>query len=210
MESLFPRIAALLVELGPWIVFAVVLTETAVFIGLVVPAEATVLFAAFLADRGYFEVESVLLATAGGALLGDSCGYMLGRHGGQRVAARGRFLGRLWQRHEAHVASLFQRHPSYSVSVARLISFVRTLMPWMAGMSGMPYRRFFLYDLVGVAVWATASVALGYLAGESWHLLTGVVGTTGAVFILVGVLLAFLAARRRRRAALRSGTLPPW
>jgi len=177
------------------------MAETAFFVGLLVPAEATVLFAAFLADRGFFSVESVLLATAGGAWVGDQCGYVLGRYAGRRVVARGGRLGRLWSRYEARTARLFRHHPSYSVSLARLISFVRTLMPWMAGMSELVYRRFLLYDTIGVTVWAVGSVALGYLAGESWQVLTGVVGTTGAlVFVLVG-LIAYLVARRTRKAA---------
>lgn len=175
--------------------------ETAVFLGLLIPAEATVLLAAFLAERGYFEVEAVLVAAAGGALLGDSCGYVLGRHAGRRVAARGRFLGRLWSRYESRLAVLFRRRPSYSVTLARLISFVRTLMPWMAGMTALPYRRFLLYDSAGVLLWATASVGLGYLAGESWQVLTGVVGTTGTLLIVLALLVGLLAARRRRKAS---------
>lgn len=190
----------LLLEVGLWVVFAVALVETAVFLGLLVPAEPTVLVAALLAERGYFGVTEVALAAFTGALAGDSCGYLLGRFGGRRAILREGRLGRLWSRYEPRAREIFSRRPLYAVSGARLLSFVRTLTPWMAGMSGMPYRRFLAYDVVGVAAWAGVSVAAGYLAGESWRLVAGALGTGGALVVigLVGAVLAGAWLRWRR------------
>jgi hypothetical protein len=63
LDSLLHEIVRLLLEQGPWLVFAVSLAETALFAGLVLPAEATVIVAAFLADRHYFEVWQVFAAS---------------------------------------------------------------------------------------------------------------------------------------------------
>jgi dephospho-CoA kinase len=200
VEALLQDIIDLLVRAGPLIVLLVTAAETAFFIGLVIPAEATVLVAAFMADSGYFPVEHVLLATLAGGFIGDQVGYWLGRTTGRRAAARGGFFGRLWRRHEARATVLFQKQSILAVSLARFISFVRTLMPWFAGMSGMPYGRFVLYDLLGVTGWGVASVAAGYLAGRSWHVLASALGTVSTLIVLLIVLsLAAVAMRARRR-----------
>ncbi len=210
MEALLQEIVALLIAAGPWVVFAAVAVETAVFVGLLVPAEATVLLAAFLADRGYFALGDILAATLFGGFVGDQTGYLLGRHGGARIAARGHGLGRLWRRYEIATAHLFRRHSALSVTLARFLSFIRTLMPWFAGMSRMPYGRFLVYDVLGVLGWGIGSVAIGYAAGESWHMVAGALGTAGSVaFGLLLVLALVLAYRRRRRLAEPAGDLAP-
>lgn len=205
MESLLHGIIDLLVGAGPWVVFAVVAVETAGFVGLLVPAEATVLVAAFLADRGYFAVEEILAATVLGGLAGDQTGYALGRFGGARIAARGGWLGRAWRRHEFVATDLFRRHSTLSVTLARFLSFIRTLMPWFAGMSRMPYGRFLLFDLLGVLGWALGSVALGYLVGESWRMIAGALGTAGGIALALLALALLAAAYRRRYRLIEAG-----
>lgn len=206
MDALLHDIIQLLIDVGPWIVFLVAAAETAMFVGLLVPAEATVLVAAFMADVGYFDVRHVLAATLAGGFLGDQIGYALGRFSGHRVAAHQGRLGRMWRRHEARATLLFQRRSIFAVTLARFISFVRTLMPWFAGMTRMSYPRFLVYDIIGVAGWGVASVTAGMLAGRSWQALAGVLGTVSA--LVVAVIIATIAvlgvrARRRSRALVR-------
>jgi membrane-associated protein len=199
VDALLHDIIPWVLHVGPWVIFLVVAAETAFFVGLLVPAEATVLLGGFLVSRGHFQLDHVLLATCGGALLGDHFGYLLGRHYGSRVAVRGGMVGRIWQRYELRATRLFRRRSVIAVSVARFISFVRTVMPWFAGMSGMEYRRFLVYDLIGVIGWGAASVALGYLAGASWQLVANAVGTASTVIIVLLLVAGLTAALRNRR-----------
>ncbi|MGH7476015.1 MAG: DedA family protein [Longimicrobiales bacterium] len=203
--GLFEGIVALLAQHGAWLVLVVTLVETAIFIGLLVPAEATVLLAAFLAHRGVFQIEHVLAATFFGGLIGDQVGYLLGRFGGSWVVQREGRIGRLWRRHELRAAALFRRHSLVAISLARFISFVRTLMPWFAGMSAIRYRRFLLYDALGVFGWATASVALGYYAGASWRAVSEALGAFSATLLLLGLAVLLLVSRRGRAARAGGG-----
>lgn len=193
------QLTQLLIEVGPWIVLLVTFVETAFFIGLLIPAEPTILIAAFLAERGYFSVWTVLAATFIGGFLGDQTGYTLGRFGGGKLVAKKGRIARIWARHEPRAARLFSKHTSLSVSLARLISFVRTLMPWFAGMTRMPYGRYVFYDLLGVAVWAAASVALGYLAGESWEAASHIAGRTTVGIIAAVALVALVVTKLKRK-----------
>lgn len=206
METLLQDIIALLISVGPWIVFLVTAAETAVFLGLLLPSGATVLVAAFMADAGYFQLDDVLVATLAGGFIGDQVGYVLGRLGGRRVVARVGMVGRLWRRHEARAIIMFRQRSLLSVTLARFVAFVRTLMPWFAGMSGMRYPRFLFYDILGVLGWGIGTVAAGYMAGRSWQLLAGVLGTASTLVVLVlvsGAVLLAVRARRRMRGVTR-------
>ncbi|HUP89382.1 MAG TPA: dephospho-CoA kinase, partial [Longimicrobiales bacterium] len=202
MEAILDQLARLLVASGPWIVFATTFIETALFVGLLIPAEAVVLFAAVLASAGKFSILSVLLATFLGALLGDQTGYVIGRKGGSRFVAKQGYIAKLWGWYQPIAARLFRRHPLFSVSMARFISFVRTLMPWFAGRDRMPYGRFLFYDFLGVLGWSSASVAVGYAAGESWRVVAQRIGSATA-YILGGILAISLFIEMRRRVRVR-------
>lgn len=202
MEAFLQEIIQLVIRVGPVIVALVTMAETAVFLGLLVPAEATVLFAAFLAERGTFDLVDVLAATLLGATAGDHIGYWLGRTAGRGASARGGLVGRLWHKHELHAVALFRRRTIVAVTLSRFISFVRTLMPWFAGMSGMSYGRFAIFNLLGVLGWGIGSVAAGYLAGRSWELVAGVLGTFSTIIVIAIVLVVLILARRARRERL--------
>ncbi len=190
-----------IIELGPWVVFLVTMLETAAFVGLFIPSGPTILFAAFLATTRFFELEHVLFATLLGGLTGDQLGYWLGRGYGVRGVVHGGRVGRLWHRYEQRAVTLFRRHSIIAVSLARCIAFVRTIMPWFAGMSRMPYGRFIAYDLAGVLVWGIGHVTLGYLAGRSWAVLATWLGSaTLALLVIIAIAALAVYLRRRRHA----------
>ena len=102
------------------------------------------------------------------AALGDSAGFMLGRWGGSRVLhGRGR-LARMARRHQDRALDLFDKHAGFSVSVARMVPFVRTLMPLVAGSTSVAYRRFLVFDLLGIAGWAVMGLGIAYAAARGW------------------------------------------
>lgn len=197
---------ALLPAVGPWLLLVMAAAETATVIGLMVPAGVATALGAFLASEGHLSLPSVAAAAGVGAAAGDSIGFWLGRRYGRRALGGEGRLRDLARRHEARFAALFERHPVYAVSLARTVSFVRTLMPWAAGMSRLSYGRFLAYDLLGVTTWAAAYLGVGHLAGRSWRWVSGILGTGWAVFFAAVGLTGWLVARQR---ALRDPTRAP-
>ncbi|MFW6199745.1 MAG: DedA family protein, partial [Gemmatimonadota bacterium] len=180
---------------GPWLLFVMTAAETAFVTGLVVPASVATAFGAFLASEGGLSLPVVAAFAAAGALLGDHLGFWLGRRFGPGLLrGNGRFRS-LARRHEPRAAALFRGHPVYAVSFARLVSFVRTLMPMAAGMSRISWGRYVLYDLLGVGGWLVGYCAAGYLAGRSWRWVAGALGTGWAVLFAVAGGVWWLAAR---------------
>ena len=173
--------------------------ETCFITGMVVPSGVATSVATVLALEGTLELPSVLLAALAGGALGDSLGFWIGRATGERVlTGNGRFARTVARRNE-RMSRFFGRHPLYSVTVARLVSFVRTVMPMAAGMSRLSYSRFLVFEVVGLAGWLVIYVGIGFAAQESWHVATQVVGLGGGLAFAVAGLVLWWALRRRGR-----------
>lgn len=206
MSPFTSRLLELLPLYGPWLLFALAVLETCFVTGLVVPSGLATSLATVLALDGSMDLPAVLAAAAVGGAVGDSLGYWIGRVTGERVLAEGSRWSRVLVRKHSGVRRFFGRHPVYSVTLARLVSFVRTVMPMAAGMSGIRYTTFLAYESLGLLGWVMLYMGIGVLARESWELATQVVGVGGAVaFCVVG---AFLWVEVRRRQGRRHPRVP--
>jgi membrane protein DedA with SNARE-associated domain len=198
-------VSALIEAAGWWsyiVVFALTAGETSAFIGVLLPGETVILLASAIAGRG--DLNPVLLATVvvTGGMTGDSLGYALGHWYGRRpntlLARWVRPGSRIGQAHE-----FLTRHGGASVVTGRFLGFVRTFLPFVAGASGMPYRRFFLFSTLASLIWGVGNVLLGYFAGAAVTDFLHSGGLIGAAVAAVTVALFGLVwlLRRRRDSA---------
>jgi membrane protein DedA with SNARE-associated domain len=184
---------------GPWLLLLLAILETCFVTGLVVPSGLATSAATILVLEGEMALTPMLAAAVTGGFLGDTIGFWIGKAWGERVLHRESRWYRLLGPRRRELDALFRRHPVYSVTTARLVSFVRTVMPMAAGMSGMSYRRYVPYEVVGLLGWAAIYVAIGVVGGEGWEIATQLVGVGGAAAFAVGTLIALWMVRRRRR-----------
>lgn len=166
---------------GPWLVGGMAMFETALIIGVFLPTEPTIIVATAFALQGHFSFGAVAGAAVLGAALGDSAGFAVGRWGGRHVLRGKGRVARFARKHQGRTLDLFDRHPGYSVSIARMVPFVRTLMPLLAGSTSLRYRRFLAFDLLGVVAWATFALGAAYVATRGWQIGVGTVGVAGVI-----------------------------
>ena len=186
-------IVNLIDRLGQWgylIIFLGAMLESAAFIGLIIPGESLVLVTGFLAAQGLLDLDVLIATVAIGAAVGDSIGYEMGRRMGRPALLHyGSHFGLSSARiDKADV--FFARHGSKAVFLGRFVGFARAIVPFLAGSSKMPYRKFLPYNVLGAALWSSAVVLLGYLLGASWQTAERWIGRASA--ILGGILLFFL------------------
>ncbi len=196
--DLNPQIARALMTLGPWVVLALTFAETVFITGLVVPALPTIMTACLFALEGYFSLESVILATVLGGALGDSTGFWIGRKGGRSLLVGEGRIRRMARAQEKRATALAEKNAFLGITLARCVSFVRTLMPVMAGMSRIPYGRFLRFDLLGVAFWATGSIVVGVGAAVGWQRVRDDLGLEWAVAGLFAGLAIWSVLKIRR------------
>jgi membrane protein DedA with SNARE-associated domain len=193
-----------LLSTPPWlvllVVFALPALESSVFLGFLFPGETAVLLGGVAASQGSVPLAAVITAAIVGAVLGDAVGFVVGRRWGRRMLDS--TVGRLVKaRHLDRAEDVLRRRGAGAVFFGRFTAALRVMIPGLAGMAGMPARRFLAANISGGAAWGASSAVAGYLAGSSWktveHYLTGAgLVVTGA---LVAMLLAVHLVRRRRR-----------
>ena len=181
-------ITEIVAQYGPWLVVAMTFSETALIVGLVVPAEPTIIIAMAFALQGSFPLWVLAVATVAGALLGDSVGFWVGRTGRRRILRGPGRLEQAGRKQEGRARSLLKKHPGVAISMSRLVPFVRTLMPLVAGSTKITYGRFLLFDVLGVIGWAIGALGVAYIANVGWEWASRTFGVGIAVILAVGLL----------------------
>jgi len=171
-------------RLGNWaylLIFLAATLESAAFLGLIVPGESLVLVAGFFAGQGLLDLDILLVAVAIGAAIGDSIGYELGRRLGRPGLLRYGSRFGLNQARIHRADEFFARYGGMSVFFGRFVGFGRALVPFLAGSSHMPYRRFLPYNVLGAALWSAVVVLLGFFLGQSWRAAERWIGVASAI-----------------------------
>jgi membrane protein DedA with SNARE-associated domain len=153
-------------------VFAVFLLVTIEALGAPVPGETLLIFAAVLAGRGEMSLPGLLTFASAGAVLGDNIGYAIGRTLGRgTILHYGEKIG-LTNARFATVESIFQRYGSATVLCARFFNILRQLNGIVAGILGISWRRFLLFNALGSVLWVTVWVLAATYFTEHLGILT--------------------------------------
>ena len=148
---------------GYGVVFAAMVLESA---GLPLPGETVTLLGGYAAGSGHLNLAGVIAAASGGAMVGDSIGYWVGRRAGWPLLLRvGRWLRQSPEQMET-LRIQFLNHAGKSVLLGRFVAVLRVLAGPMAGAVGMPYGRFLVFNCTGALLWATTMVSLAWLGGR--------------------------------------------
>jgi membrane-associated protein len=182
------------------VVFALPALEASTLLGIVFPGELALVLGGVLAHQGRVPLWAVVVAGAAGAVVGDQVGYALGRRVGEGLLAR--LPRRLVDpRRVERARALVRRLGGRAVFVGRFTAVLRALVPGLAGVAGMPYRTFAVYNVAGGVLWATGFVLLGFAAGSAYRTAEHIVGQAGLVLlgaIVAGAAAAALVHRWRR------------
>ena len=198
MTGLLAHLLATPAWLALLVVFALPALESSVFLGFVFPGEVALILGGVVASQGHFPLAAALAAGITGAIAGDTVGFLVGRRWGRRIldSTLGRFVK---AEHLDRAEGSLRRRGGWAVLLGRFTVALRVLVPGLAGMARMPYRRFATFNVAGAVLWGGLMVVAGYLAGSSWqsmqHLVSGV--GAGVTAIVVTALVSVHLLRRR-------------
>ncbi len=170
--------------------------EASAFVGLFVPGELAMLVGGYIAYEGRAELVPMMLAAVAGAVIGDSLGYEIGRYFGGSIR-RSRLGQKVGEERWARAENYLVVKGGQAVFLGRFIGVLRALVPALAGVSRMPYRRFLFWNFLGAAVWAPSVVGLGYIAGGSYRRVEHYAGQAGLVLLGLVVVIGGVAALGR-------------
>lgn len=145
--------------------FLFALAESGLGLGAIVPGEVAISSLA-ASVHGPVPILALGLAVALGAVAGDHIGYLVGHFGGSRLR-ESRLVRRLGVDRWDKAADLMQRHGFWAVLGSRVLPFVRTVMPVVAGAAGLRYRNFLAASVIGGIGWSAVWVGAGAGIGAS-------------------------------------------
>ncbi len=180
-----------LAGLPPWLVLlvtcAVVATEPAVLAGVVLPSVASVVLTGFVAGLGVVPLWVAAVLVAGAASGGDALAFAAGRRRAGTAAggapARRPGLQRGWDR----AADLYRRVGRPVVALARWVTVARTVVPRLAGGSGLSWSRYLVLAVPSAVVWSATLTGAGYAVGASYAEVSRYVGRGGGALVVVAL-----------------------
>lgn len=175
--------------------------------GIPFPGETMLLLASFYAAVDHrLQIPLVIACAALGAIVGDNLGYLIGRTGGYALIQRfGRYIF-LKPHHLQKAQNFFAKHGNKTVFLGRFVAVLRAWAAFLAGVNHMRWSTFLFYNAVGGILWAIVYGCLGFFAGRLFHdnfgaveQLARTISWTGAVLIVVVVIVAYIVFRLRRK-----------
>lgn len=202
-SSLEHLIETLADSLGKWaylLVGFLAMAETAAALGFIAPGEFAVIIGGVLAGEGTLNIVLLIGIVWIAIVIGDTIGFFIGRKLGVAFVERHEQRFPTARKHFGRVEQFFRDHGGKSIFLGRWIGFARPLMPFTAGTSGMPYRRFLPYDILGAGTWGTTFCLLGFIF---WRNFSDVTRLAGRGALALGLLILAIVFGMRALRTLR-------
>ncbi|PZH19667.1 hypothetical protein C1I97_02270 [Streptomyces sp. NTH33] len=188
----------LLNSFGLWGLLLIVFAESGLLIGFFLPGDSLLFTTGLLVTSGQlrYPLWLVIVLICVAAILGDQAGYMFGKKVGPALFNRPD--SRLFKQENVTKAhEFFEKHGPKSLVLARFVPIVRTFTPIIAGVSGMRYRSFLIFNVIGGILWGTGVTLLGSWLGNIAFVKKNIEAILILIVLLsvVPIIIEFLRAR---------------
>lgn len=168
INLLLPQLMA---SFGHWIyigLFGLIFIETGLVVFPFLPGDSMLFLSGSLAamSGSGLNIGLLIVMLILAAILGDGCNFELGKRYGHRLL-NNRLLKRLFKPSRLQMTEqFFEKHGPAAIFLGRFVPVVRTLVPFTAGMTGMRYRSFAIFNCLGAVSWILITLGTGYLFGN--------------------------------------------
>jgi membrane-associated protein len=129
------------------------------------PGDSLLVVAGLYASDQIVSLWGILLLLPICAIVGDATSYYIGQQTGPAIFNKPKSL--LFNPDHVKAArDFYDKHGGKAIIIARFMPLVRTFVPVVAGVAGMPYRRFAVYNVIGGVAWVWSMALLGYFLGD--------------------------------------------
>lgn len=145
-------------------VFLIVFIETGVVFFPFLPGDSLLFASGFFAQGGGFNIFLLLGIAWAAAIIGDQCNFMIGHFFGTKIVASGKVKAMTPER-MAKSEAFLDKWGHLAIFLGRFFPFIRTFVPFIAGMGGMKWHDFVVFNILGGVTWSTMFTLLGYFFG---------------------------------------------
>ena len=207
------HLANFVTHYGAWVyalLFLIVFVETGVVVLPFLPGDSLLFVVGALAGAGLIDYPLACAILIAAAILGDQCNYSIGRYFGPKVFQweDSRFFNRR-AFNKAH--DFYERYGGVTVILARFMPFIRTFVPFVAGVAEMNRGKFTFFNVSGALIWVLGIVTAGYLFGNLPWVQENLSKIIWALIIIPGLIAIYggWKAGRAEAAAAPADAAPP-
>ena len=159
---------AFVAQYGAWVyalLFLIIFVETGVVVMPFLPGDSLLFIVGAMCGAGLMSLPLVMGLLLAAAILGDQTNYTIGRYFGPRVFQweESRFFSRRGF-DQAH--AFYEKYGGITIILARFMPFVRTFVPFVAGVAEMTRSKFTMFNVIGAVIWVVGLLSVGYLFGN--------------------------------------------
>ncbi|OGJ64652.1 hypothetical protein A3C37_00235 [Candidatus Peribacteria bacterium RIFCSPHIGHO2_02_FULL_53_20] len=161
------HLSAIITQYGPLtygFLFLIIFCETGLVVMPFLPGDSLLFAAGTFAAMGSLDPGILIGLLTAAAILGDAVNYSAGHFLGPKAFARGGCIFK--KEYLDRTQEFYKRHGKKTIILARFVPIVRTFAPFIAGVGGMPYTEFAMYNVIGGILWVIPFVGGGYLFGN--------------------------------------------
>ncbi|WP_312981641.1 DedA family protein [Atlantibacter sp.] len=143
------------------VMFATLFLENGLLPASFLPGDSLLLLAGALVAKGVMDFVPTMVILTSAASLGCWLSYVQGRWLGNTRTVKG-WLKQLPQKYHQRATCMFDQHGLLALLAGRFLAFIRTLLPTMAGISGLSNRRFQFFNWLSAFLWVGVVTSFGY------------------------------------------------
>jgi membrane-associated protein len=194
---------AFVAQYGAWVyalLFLIIFVETGVVVMPFLPGDSLLFIVGAMCGAGLMSLPLVMGLLLAAAILGDQTNYTIGRYFGPRVFQweNSRFFSRRGF-DQAH--AFYEKYGGITIILARFMPFVRTFVPFVAGVAEMTRSKFTFFNVVGAVIWVVGLLSVGYLFGNLPIVQQHLSKIIWALIIVPGLIAMFGAWKASRAGA---------
>jgi membrane-associated protein len=188
---------------GGWVyalLFLIIFVETGLVVMPFLPGDSLLFVVGALAGAGLLNYPLVMALLLVAAIVGDQVNYSIGRYFGPKVFGwpDSRWFNRR-AFEQAH--AFYEKYGGITLVLARFMPFVRTFVPFVAGVAEMSRGKFSFYNVTGAILWVVGLVTAGYVFGNVPWVQANLSKIIWAMIIIPGLIAIFGAWKARQAAA---------
>lgn len=148
------------------ILFTILFLENGLLPAAFLPGDSLLILVGVLIAKGTMGFPLTIIILTVAASLGCWVGYIQGRWLGNTQLIQ-KWLSHLPTYYHQRSYQLFHRYGLYALLIGRFLAFVRTLLPLIAGLSGLSDRRFQFFNWMSSFLWIIILTAMGFALGNT-------------------------------------------
>ncbi|MBP6276092.1 MAG: DedA family protein [Limnohabitans sp.] len=189
-------------QYGAWVyalLFLIIFVETGLVVMPFLPGDSLLFIVGAMCGADLMSLPLAMGLLLVAAILGDQTNYSIGRYFGPKVFQweNSRFFNRQ-AFDQAH--AFYEKYGGITIVLARFMPFIRTFVPFVAGVAEMTRSKFTLFNVLGGVIWVVGLTLAGYLFGNLPFVQTHLSKIIWALILVPG-LIAIWGAWRARRSA---------